>query len=75
MLGDFNSKRYRLVKIRGRSYILPRSIADNSKIFAEFVRYVELSYKAYEKLISKGIPEEDARYILIEPVDPESKDF
>lgn len=54
-----------IVTISGREYLVPRSIAENPQARRLFIRAVERSLDTYERLIEAGIPEEEAKYVLI----------
>jgi len=56
-----------ILRVKGREYLVPRSISDNPRARRLFVRAVEKSLEAYERLIQAGVPEEEAKYVLITP--------
>ncbi|MEM1539480.1 MAG: FAD-dependent thymidylate synthase, partial [Candidatus Bathyarchaeia archaeon] len=47
-----------------QSYVTPPSIANNQEAKKMFDETLEAISKTYQKLLEKGIPKEDARYIL-----------
>ncbi len=56
-----------IVRVKGREYLVPRSISDNPRARRLFVRAVERSLETYERLLQAGVPEEEAKYVLITP--------
>ena len=58
------SQRYVRIKELARMAVEPPTISRRQEAQAIFRRQVEAAQEAYENLISLGIPEEDARFIL-----------
>lgn len=61
---SYSQKSQRYVKENGFAVVEPRSLAANSEADAIFKQSIELLQQNYEKLLSLGMPAEDARYIL-----------
>ena len=59
---DQESQRFSAATKEG--VVLPPSVASNETAFKAFEGALESVYAAYEKMVSAGIPKEDARYIL-----------
>jgi thymidylate synthase (FAD) len=58
------SQRYVKMKPDADSFVVPGSIAVNAEAAQEFEDALQRICDAYERLISLGVPAEDARYIL-----------
>jgi thymidylate synthase (FAD) len=63
-LASYNQQSQRYVKFRDKfDFILPKTIKD-SEFFEDYKRICEKAFELYRKMIGKGIPAEDARYIF-----------
>ena len=47
-----------------KDYVIPQTIANNENAIKEFYNHLYLLENAYNRMMSLGIPKEDARYIL-----------
>lgn len=56
------SQRY--VKMDAPDFVIPPSIANDEGALTLFKRVMEFNWKAYEMLAEKGIPAEDARFVI-----------
>ena len=54
------SQRYTIIP---RDYVIPKSIM-NSEFKDKFIKLVNEAFNLYEEMVKKGIPYEDARYVL-----------
>ncbi len=64
-IASFNQQSQRYVKFtNGLATIKPESVAGSDEASAVFDEAVAASIAAYEKLLSLGVPAEDARYLL-----------
>ncbi|MDI6752430.1 MAG: FAD-dependent thymidylate synthase [bacterium] len=61
-IASFSQQSQRYVSFEEREYIVPRTIKKGLK--TKFDRLTEDNLKFYQELIEKGVPKEDARYIL-----------
>ncbi|NLN84272.1 MAG: FAD-dependent thymidylate synthase, partial [Firmicutes bacterium] len=63
-IASFSQQSQRYVKEDAFDYIIPPSIAQDAEAKAAFVSLMEQIQSTYNQLSSKGIPSEDARYVL-----------
>ncbi len=64
-IASYSQKSQRYVKHGGGfEYIIPETVAADSEAKQEFERIMGEVAKAYDLLASKGVPAEDARYVL-----------
>lgn len=63
-LASYSQRSQRYVKETNPKYVVPQSIADNSKLLAEYDKIIEDIFSLYGHFIENGIPPEDARYLL-----------
>jgi thymidylate synthase (FAD) len=61
---SFSQKSQRYVKENQFDYVCPPKIQNKPHTLAEFEKAMQDAQKAYENLISAGIPAEDARFVL-----------
>jgi len=63
-IASYSQQSQRYVKLKKPSYIIPPNIEKNIEAKKEFIETIEQIWEKYNNLIKKGIPVEDARYIL-----------
>lgn len=63
-VASYSQQSQRYVAMNGNGCIIPPSVAANAAAADIFKAQAEAACDAYEKLISMGIPKEDARFIL-----------
>jgi thymidylate synthase (FAD) len=63
-LCSFSQKSQRYVLERSPSFVIPPSIRADSECQAIFDEMVTASEKAYRDLIDRGVPKEDARFVM-----------
>ena len=63
-IASFSQQSQRYVREDAFDYIIPPSIAQDAEAKAAFVSLMEQIQSTYNQLSSKGIPSEDARYVL-----------
>jgi thymidylate synthase (FAD) len=63
-LASFSQQSQRYVKSQKPDYIIPPSISQNPAILKEFKQTITSLYETYQKFCEKGIPPEDARFVL-----------
>lgn len=61
---SYSQRSQRYVSEEDFDYIIPPSIQKNSEALKAFREYMEISKEAYKSLLDKGIPKEDARFLL-----------
>lgn len=61
---SFSQKSQRYVNEKQFEYVIPHSISKDEKLKEEFAELMVLLQNKYEYLLAKGIPAEDARYLL-----------
>lgn len=61
---SYSQKSQRYVKEKQFEYVLPGSVAGDLKLSQEFQEIMAYLQEKYNQMIAKGIPAEDARYIL-----------
>ena len=64
-MASYSQQSQRYVKMDGFEYVTPESIDKASDdVFNEYLSLMDAIDKTYQSFIERGIPEEDARYIL-----------
>jgi thymidylate synthase (FAD) len=63
-IASYSQQSQRYVKLEGIEFVLPSSIKSNTKAWEVFRKALDGCRDCYSDLIRKGIPTEDARYIL-----------
>lgn len=63
-IASFSQQSQRYVRMDNPSYVIPHTVAEDAEASEKFGNLMEDIGKCYEYLISKGIPPEDARYVL-----------
>ena len=63
-VASYSQQSQRYVEMTGNSCIVPPSIAENEAALAVFSEQSDAAFAAYQKLVSLGVPREDARFIL-----------
>ncbi len=63
-LASYAQRSQRYCKEDGFEYVLPRSIAKDPEAEQRFLETMETIEMAYEELLSRGVPAEDARMLL-----------
>lgn len=63
-IASFTQQSQRYVKLEDGSYTIPESISKDPEAMEAFNKLIQGSFEAYETLRAKGIPKEDARYLL-----------
>lgn len=63
-IASYSQKSQRYVNEKQFEYVVPPSISGDENLKAEFDDLMVLLQNKYEYLLSKGIPAEDARYLL-----------
>jgi len=59
------SMRYvNLSKLNGEDFIVPESVRNKNPTKTLFINYLEQALFCYKKLLTEGVPKEDARYVL-----------
>ena len=71
-MASFSQQSQRYVRMAAPDVVTPPSVAAHPEAAAIFDRQVRDAHEAYKKLLSLGIPAEDARFIL--PHDPAGPD-
>ncbi len=63
-IASYTQQSQRHVRVEREEFVVPDSIKGNEEALKTFNEAVQKTVKAYSKLISLGIPLEDARYII-----------
>jgi len=63
-IASYAIRSQRYVREENFDYIVPPSVRSNSDLYEYYTRTMEKIRKEYVNMIAKGIPAEDARYIL-----------
>ncbi|MDO4560319.1 MAG: FAD-dependent thymidylate synthase [bacterium] len=63
-MASYSQQSQRYVGMAGNGCIVPPSVEANPEALAVFNEQTEAAQRAYEKLVSLGVPKEDARFIL-----------
>lgn len=63
-IASYSQKSQRYVNEKQFTYITPPSIATHREAIKAYNQYMEQTVKFYSELITKGIPKEDARFVL-----------
>ncbi len=63
-IASFSQQSQRYVRMETPDVIMPPSISENPEARAVFTQQSEAAHEAYKKMVSMGIPAEDARFIL-----------
>lgn len=63
-IASYSQQSLRWVSAEEMEVVIPPSIVDNPEALASFNEAVEVARKVYRKLLSLGIPKEDARFII-----------
>ena len=64
-IASYSQQSQRYVKMNGFEYVTPESIDKASDdVFNEFLSLMDAIDRTYQSFIERGIPEEDARYVL-----------
>lgn len=64
-LASYSQQSQRYVNMGGFEYVIPKSIEGASDdVYNEYLSLMDAINKTYQSFIERGIPEEDARYIL-----------
>ena len=61
-LASFTVKSRRYVDFSGLGYCVPEELSGSDR--AEYQAYMELLFQGYQELLDRGIPKEDARFLL-----------
>ena len=67
-LASYSQQSQRYVSMKEASFIIPPSIAENPEAQGLFLKAIEEDKKTYQELVSLGIPQEDARYMMAQGV-------
>lgn len=62
-VASYSKQSQRYVRNAG-DYIVPPSIAKDPELLEEFLSCMDKAIETYESMVSKGVPQEDARYAL-----------
>ncbi len=64
-IASFSQRSQRYVKVdKEQQYIIPKKIQNDSSLLQRFKNLSTKNHDLYQEMLSKGIPAEDARYIL-----------
>ena len=64
-IASYSQKSQRYVKVGdNQEYIIPDKIKKDDEIMQKFKKSLSATHRLYKQMIDKGIPAEDARYIL-----------
>jgi thymidylate synthase (FAD) len=63
-IASYDQQSQRYVREHNFLHVTPPSVAENPAAAKKYREFMETSRAAYEELISLGIPQEDARYVL-----------
>lgn len=64
-IASYSQQSQRYVKQKGQfPYVIPPTVQNNSMLRPEYEKLMEAIQRLYDKCLSQGIPEEDARYLL-----------
>lgn len=63
-IASYSQQSQRYVKFTDAKYVIPPSIEKDEKIKERFEEFMRRAWDEYNYLLGKGIPEEDARYVL-----------
>jgi len=63
-IASYSQQSQRYVRFDDISYVVPPSIENNENLRIEYEKFMEKAWNEYKSLLSRGIPEEDARYVL-----------
>lgn len=63
-IASYSQRSQRYVKETKPKYVTPASIAENPELLAKYDKMVDSIFNLYGYLLDKGVPAEDARYLL-----------
>ena len=63
-IASYSQQSQRYVRFEDVSYVVPPSIENDESLRIEYEKFMERVWDEYKSLLSKGMPEEDARYVL-----------
>lgn len=63
-IASFTQRGQRYVKVKKANAIIPHTIEKNPELKKMFYDSIQQSFDTYQKLLSAGIPREDARFVL-----------
>lgn len=63
-MASFSVLSQRYVAVEDNAYVIPESIKEDETAESIAVNAMSVAYKAYTELLAKGIPKEDARFVL-----------
>ncbi|MHB1661226.1 MAG: FAD-dependent thymidylate synthase [bacterium] len=63
-IASYSQRSQRYVKETKPKYVIPASIAENPEFLAKYNKMVDDVFSLYGYLLDKGVPAEDARYLL-----------
>jgi thymidylate synthase (FAD) len=63
-MASFSQQSQRYVSMSEPEYVVPVTISSDPDLDRDFQAYCEKAHKFYLDLIAKGVPKEDARYVL-----------
>ena len=63
-IASFSQRGQRYVKVTKKHIILPDTIASNKLLEEQYINAVDKAFETYNFLISRGVPPEDARFVL-----------
>lgn len=63
-LASYTQRSQRFVRLENPRYVTPPSIVTQPELSRQFAQGVRAAFNLYSRLVSAGVPEEDARYVL-----------
>ncbi len=64
-IASFSQRSQRYVKIgKEQQYVIPTTVKNDKELLLKFKEISKESYDLYQQMLDKGVPAEDARYIL-----------
>lgn len=63
-LASYSQQSHRFVSINELNYVIPPSISRQKELVEKYHRLLKEAHQLYEEMMEKGIPAEDARYVI-----------
>ena len=63
-IASYSQQSQRYVRLENPDFVIPESIRSDKIAREKYIKFIEYAWKVYRYLLKKGIPKEDARYVL-----------
>jgi thymidylate synthase ThyX len=63
-IASYSQQSQRFVKLKEMDFVIPETVSSDREAEAKFLEALERCREAYFELVDRGIPAEDARYVL-----------